>query len=87
MRTGELAWESEGREGDNAAFIRAGKALLVLTTDAELKIIQPSGAAYRPLTAYHLSPTPTWAHPAVVGDRIIIKDATDLWMWRSQAKN
>jgi len=77
--TGKTSWLSPGRMGENAAILNlGGKALLFLTNDANL-IVQPLDAkAYSPLAQYTVAASPTWAHPLVLGRRILIKDETTL---------
>jgi hypothetical protein len=77
--TGETVWQSPGRMGENAAILNLGnKVLLLLTNDANL-IVQPAAAkAYAPVAQYSVASSPTWAHPLVLGKRILIKDETTL---------
>jgi outer membrane protein assembly factor BamB len=77
--TGKTVWQSPGRMGENAAILNlGGKALLFLTNDANL-IVQPVVAkAYSPVAQYSVAASPTWAHPLVLGRRILIKDETTL---------
>ena len=77
--TGKTVWQSPGRMGDNAAILNlGGKALLLLTNDANL-IVQPvNGKSYAPVAQYTVASSPTWAHPLVLGRRILIKDETSL---------
>ncbi len=77
--TGKTVWQSPGRMGDNAAILNlGGKALLLLTNDANL-IVQPVNAkSYSPVAQYTVASSPTWAHPLVLGRRILIKDETSL---------
>jgi outer membrane protein assembly factor BamB len=77
--TGKFVWQSPGRMGENAAFLNLdGKVLLVLTNDANL-IVQPVAAkTYAPVVQYTAAKSPTWAHPLVLGKRILIKDETTL---------
>jgi outer membrane protein assembly factor BamB len=77
-RTGETLWTSEGREGDNAAMLAAGSVLFLLTDDAELTIAKSNAKAFEPLKKYTVAQSPTWAHPVVLGNRILIKDASTL---------
>jgi outer membrane protein assembly factor BamB len=88
--TGETLWTSPGREGDNAALIDAGPVLMLLTTDAELKIIDKSAAGLEQLAQYRVADTPTWAHPAVAGIGgdmgIVIKDASALTVWSTPGR-
>jgi outer membrane protein assembly factor BamB len=77
--TGKTVWQSPGRMGDNAAILNlGGRALLLLTNDANL-IVQPVNAkSYSPVAQYTVASSPTWAHPLVLGRRILIKDETSL---------
>ena len=77
--TGETVWQSPGRMGENAAILNLGnKVLLLLTNDANL-IVQPAAAkTYAPVAQYSVASSPTWAHPLVLGHRILIKDETSL---------
>jgi len=77
--TGKTIWQSPGRMGENAAILNlAGKTLLLLTNDAKL-IVQPVDAKeYAPIAEYTVASSPTWAHPLVIGNRIIIKDVSSL---------
>jgi len=77
--TGKTVWQSPGRMGENAAILNlGGKALLFLTNEAKL-IVQPVEAkTYSPVVQYTVAASPTWAHPLVLGRRILIKDETSL---------
>jgi outer membrane protein assembly factor BamB len=77
--TGETVWQSPGRMGENAAILNLGnKVLLLLTNDANL-IVQPAASkTYAPVAQYSVASSPTWAHPLVLGKRILIKDETTL---------
>jgi hypothetical protein len=82
--TGKTVWQGSGRMGENAAILNlGGKALLLLTNDANL-IVLPGNTAgsaakgYAPVAQYTVATSPTWAHPVVVGRQILIKDETTL---------
>ncbi len=77
-RTGETLWTSEGREGENAAMLSAGETLFLLTNDAELIVAKNNAKRFEPLKKYTVAESPTWAHPAIIGNRILIKDASTL---------
>jgi outer membrane protein assembly factor BamB len=83
-RDGKLLWTDEGRQGDNASLVLAGRHLLALTTEGELLVIPASPSGYGVAAAYEVAGTPTWAHPAVVGNRILVKDQTSLAAWAIQ---
>ena len=76
--TGKTLWLSEGRQRDNASLVAAGGAILALVTDGELIVFEAGGAAFKVLRRYTVADWPTWAHLAVVGDGILVKDAGSL---------
>jgi outer membrane protein assembly factor BamB len=80
--TGRLRWRSEGRQGENAALVVLPRALLLLTTEGELVVAAKGGERFAPLATYTVASTPTWAHPAVVGAGIVVKDAESVTLWR-----
>lgn len=77
--TGKMIWQSPGRMGENASILNlGGKAFLMLTNEASL-IVQPAGAkTYAPVGQYTVAASSTWAHPVVIGRRIIVKDENTL---------
>jgi outer membrane protein assembly factor BamB len=79
---GKVLWTTEGRQGDNAALARAGDVLLALTTDGELTVFGPGRDGFKQIRKYAVASTPTWAHPALVGAGILIKDENTLSLWK-----
>jgi outer membrane protein assembly factor BamB len=80
--SGKTLWQSGGRQGDNAALVGAGGVLLWLTTGAELIVAAQEAKAFTALATYTVAESPTWAHPAVVGGHILVKDRETLTLWR-----
>ena len=81
-RTGERLWEGPGERGDNAVLFDLGPALLVLSTEARLAAVSTSAPEFSLLAEYRVADSPTWAHPALAGDRLLVKDKTQLACWR-----
>jgi outer membrane protein assembly factor BamB len=77
-RTGKTLWSSNGREGDNAAIVASGQLLFLLTDAAELLVARSGPKQLEVLKKYTVAESPTWAHPVLVGNRILIKDASAL---------
>jgi outer membrane protein assembly factor BamB len=77
-RTGQTVWTSEGREGENAGVLLAGEMLFILDDGAELTIVRADPAKLEVLKKYTVAQSPTWAHPVIVRNRILIKDQTHL---------
>ena len=80
--TGKTLWLSEGRDGDNAAVIAGGGVLFILSTDGELVVASPGGAAFARLARYTVASSATWAHPVVLPSGVVVKDVDSLAFWR-----
>ena len=77
-RTGKTVWTTNGREGDNAAIVAAGQFLFSLTDGAELVVARSDPKQFEVLKKYSVADSPTWAHPVVMGNKILIKDLSNL---------
>jgi outer membrane protein assembly factor BamB len=75
---GTTLWESDGNQGDYASILSAGSVLLFLTEKGRLLVVKPNASAYEPIAEYHVSDADTHAHPVILGDRLLIKDASSL---------
>ena len=77
--TGKTLWQGPGRMGENAAILNlAGKFLVLLINDGNLVVLPANAKEYLPAAQYTVATTPTWAHPVVMGHRILVKDQTSL---------
>ncbi len=76
--TGTALWQTEGREGKNAALLAAGDLLILLTDENKLTIAKNSSKAFEAVAQYSVGESPTWAHPIFVGKNILIKDNSSL---------
>jgi outer membrane protein assembly factor BamB len=77
-RTGKTLWSSSGREGDNAAIVAAGQFLFLLTDAAELIVARSDAKEFEVLKKYSVAASPTWAHPVLIGNSVLIKDTSSL---------
>jgi outer membrane protein assembly factor BamB len=77
-RSGQTLWTTNGREGDNAAMVAAGQFLFSLTDTAELVVARTDPKQFEVLKKYSVADSATWAHPIVVGKRILVKDLSNL---------
>ena len=84
-KTGKAAWTSEGRVASSASLLSAGPNLLVLTTDGELIILRRNSEKYEELRRYELSSSPVWAHPVLLRDAIVVRDAESIGVWSLSA--
>ena len=79
--TGKTLWKGKGRLGESASVLSLGSVLMVLTTEGELSFLKPGDKADEILAKYNVGASPTWATPAVVEGRILVKDKTTLWCY------
>lgn len=77
-RTGQTLWTTNGREGDNAAIIAAGQFLFLLTDGAELIVARTDPKQFEVVKKYSVADSTTWAYPVLVGNRVLIKNASSL---------
>lgn len=79
VETGKTLWQGPGRMGENAAILNlGGKFLLLLINDGNLVVLPANAKEYLPAAQYTVATSPTWAHPVVIGRRILVKDQTSL---------
>ena len=82
LDTGEVLWTSAPRQADHASLVMAGAHIVSLEADAELVVIEASREAFRPLARYSVAESATWAAPALVRQRILVKDIDRLSLFR-----
>ena len=81
VATGRTLWTTPGREGDNASVLSAGPLLLFSTTNAELIVARANPARFDEVKRYVVADSAVWAHPAVAGRLIVVKDVDSLICW------
>jgi outer membrane protein assembly factor BamB len=80
-KTGKTLWTSDGRQAAHASVARAGDLLFSLESDGELVVARNSQTGFEPVRKYKVSANETWAHPAISGNRVFVKDVTSLTLW------
>ncbi len=79
--TGETLWMSEGREGESASIAAAGDWILSVTTDSDFVMIKKDTQRYNVIKKYTVADNPTWAHPVIFSNKILVKDASNMMLW------
>jgi hypothetical protein len=79
--SGKTLWNTQGREGDNASIMGSPSWLLASTTDGNLVIARANSQKYEEVRRYQIAPSALWAHPAITGSSIIVKDADKVICW------
>jgi hypothetical protein len=81
LEDGETAWTSPRIPGKYHSLVAAGGVLLVLNSEGELFVCKATPAEYEQLAKWKVSDTGSWAHPAVVGNRLYVKDKDTLYCY------
>ena len=76
--TGAVKWRSNGRQGENASIVAAAGLVFILTNEAELSILPDPIASFQPLKRYTAADSAVWAHPLMMENGLVVKDATTL---------
>ena len=79
--SGKMLWNSQGREGENASMIGSPSWLLASTTDGNLVVARANAHKYEEVRRYQIAQSAVWAHPAITGSSIIVKDVDKLICW------
>ena len=80
-KSGKVLWLGGPREATNTAIVKAGDLLFLLNDDAELIVAFSNPAGLEPLRRYTVADSSTWAQPTVSGNRVFIKDVSNLTLW------
>ena len=81
LDNGKVLWKGGPRQAENAAIVRADSTIFSLESDAELVVTKASRTGLEPLARYNVADTETWVQPAISGNRIFIKDVSQLTLW------
>ena len=79
--SGKTLWNTKGREGDNASILGSRSWLLASTTDGNLVVARANPQKYEEVRRYQIAQSALWAHPAITGRSIIVKDVDRVICW------
>jgi outer membrane protein assembly factor BamB len=79
--SGKTLWNTQGREGENASILGSRSWLLASTTEGQLVVARANAQKYEELRRYQIATSAVWAHPAITGTSIIVKDADTVICW------
>ncbi|MCL4202245.1 MAG: PQQ-binding-like beta-propeller repeat protein [Pirellulaceae bacterium] len=81
LSDGEITWISQPY-GAYWSLVGQGQRILALDERGELLLIQANPQEFQVLDSRKIADSPTWAHLAVVGDRIVIRELNALAVYR-----
>ncbi len=79
--TGKLLWGTEGRNATSASVVAAGDHLAFLTTESQLIVSPVDATAFQEIRRYTVASSATYAHPIVLRERVIVRDASNVSLW------
>jgi outer membrane protein assembly factor BamB len=79
--SGRTLWNTQGREGENASILGSPVWLLASTTDGFLVVARSNPRKYDEVRRYQVASSALWAHPAIAGTSIIVKDTDTVICW------
>ena len=79
--TGAVEWTSPGAQGENAAFVVAGAAVLVLQGDGTLFTLPSNATSFAPSKPTRVADTATYAHPVPTEKGLLVKDENGLSLY------
>ena len=79
--SGKTLWNTQGREGENASMLGSRSWLLASTTDGILIVARANPQKYEEVRRYQIAESALWAHPAITGNSIIVKDVDKVICW------
>ena len=80
-KSGKTLWTTKGREGENASMLGSRSWLLASTTDGDLVVARANPEKYEEVRRYQIASSAVWAHPAITGSSIIVKDVDRAICW------
>lgn len=72
--TGRVLWVGDPRSGEHASLIAWGEDVLYFREDGSLVVGPVDRGAFRPRRTYDVGGGVAWTHPAVIGERIIVRE-------------
>ncbi|MFO0802249.1 MAG: PQQ-binding-like beta-propeller repeat protein [Gemmataceae bacterium] len=86
LDTGAEAWRTDERFGDYWSLVANGDKILALDQRGILFLLKANPKEYELLDKRKIADSETWAHLAVAGDEIVIRDLKGLSLWKWNSK-
>jgi outer membrane protein assembly factor BamB len=82
VATGKEGWTSSESFGDYVSLATNGERILALDTKGNAVLFEASGEKFTRLGGKKIADGETWAHVAVCGDEIFVRELEGISMWR-----
>lgn len=77
-KTGVVRWSTEGRDGDHASVLLTPNHIIYLTNGADLIVARRATKTFEVERRYDVADAATWAMPVLLGEDVLVRDATGL---------
>ncbi|MFT4546383.1 MAG: outer membrane protein assembly factor BamB [Verrucomicrobiales bacterium] len=84
LETGEEAWKSEEKFGEYWSTIANGDKILALDERGEILLVQADPKELKIIDRNRISKSPTWAHIAIAGSEIYVRDLKGITKFKWQ---
>lgn len=87
LSTGKEAWTHAGGFGEYWSIVSQGERILALDQDGTLRLINADPGKYDVISERRVADAETWAHVAVVGETVLVRELKGLsvWTWTQPA--
>jgi outer membrane protein assembly factor BamB len=82
LKTGNRTWTSDDRFGQYWSMVAQGSRILALDQKGELLLIQADPKEFKLIDTLKISDVSTWAHLAVCGDEVFVRELNALAVYR-----
>ena len=86
LETGKEAWGTEERFGEYWSLVANGDKILALDNRGVLHLLRANAKQYDLLDKRKVADAETWAHLAVCGHEVVVRDLTGLTLWKWAGK-
>jgi hypothetical protein len=77
LKTGARAWKG-GRYGKGQALLLdSSDQILIAAEDGRVVLLQADPTAHQELTSFPALQGKTWNHPVLIGDKLLVRNATE----------
>ena len=82
VASGKEGWTSSESFGDYVSLVTNGEKVLGLDTKGNLTLFEGTAEKFTRLGTKKIADQETWAHVAVCGDEIFVRELEGLALWR-----
>lgn len=82
--SGKVTWECSGNKGENVTLFDAGVCVMAFTSGGEMFVYAKKTDSLQEIARYEVADSVMWASPAISGNRILVKGANALTLWKVQ---